>query len=176
MKQKEVSTTSLYSLASELKTILDDLADSGGEFSENQERALLTASGLIKEKTDAVCSWVKSQEDLLTLVSIRMKELSEIKQRIDARLNQFDKYTLNCMALMNTQKIEGEFYAIKKRKPSQVVIIEDESLIPIDFVKIPEPKPEIMKSEIAKALKEKKEVPGARLAESTNISLTYGPK
>ena len=52
-------------------------------------------------------------------------------------------------------------------------MINDETLVPLEFIKIPQVKPEIMKAEIAKALKSGKEVSGASLCESENISISY---
>jgi hypothetical protein len=52
----------------------------------------------------------------------------------------------------------------------------DETLIPMDFIKIPEPKPAIQKAEIGAALKKGIEVPGAKLTESTNVSISYKMK
>jgi hypothetical protein len=52
------------------------------------------------------------------------------------------------------------------------VDVFDESQLPIDFIKLPEPKPQIMKAEIAKALKSGEQVPGARLVDGKK-SLIY---
>jgi hypothetical protein len=63
--------------------------------------------------------------------------------------------------------------SISKRRPAQVVEIYDESLISVDFIKIPEPKAVIQKTEIARAIKNGCEVPGARLKDSEKLSISY---
>lgn len=167
---------SLYALSSDLKQILDDLSENGGEFTDQAERAMLTATGMIKDKTDACVSWVQSQEDLIDLVDKRISDLEDMKKRISNRLKKFDDYSLSCLRLLGTNKIEGAMFAIKMRKPSTVTIIENEKLIPMDFIKIPEAKPQLMIAEIGKALKAGTPVPGARLGESSNITINYGTK
>jgi len=102
--------------------------------------------------------------------------LLEFISGINKGLEKFDGYVNNCLISMGTNKIEGNLYSISRRKPSQVVTITDEKLIPMDFIKIPKPAPAIQKSEIATALKAGKEVPGAKLTESLTVSISYKAK
>lgn len=179
MKQNQLvgsTNSSLYNIAEELQKILDDLADQGGEFEGNQEAALLTATGLLSEKTDSCVGWYQSQEDLISLITHRINELNGMKKKIQTRLENFEGYVVHVLGLLKKDKLEGELYSVKRRKPTKVVIIDDETQIPMDYINIPQPKPTIMNSEIAKDLKAGKEIPGARLADSTSISLIFGTK
>lgn len=144
---------------------------------EEQEQVLAAIQVALTTKTDNVVEWVKSQRDLITLVNLKVKELSEFKKRIETRLDNFDSYTNACLVALDTPKLEGKLYAIKRRKPTKVVVIHDETKIPMDFIKLPEPPaPTVMKAEIAKALKAGTEVPGAALEDSKTISITYDTK
>ena len=102
----------------------------------------------------------------------RITELRALVERIDRRVESFDEYVASCVKKLPDQEIKGELVTVKIRKPSKKVEVFDEALLPVDFVKIPEPKAVIMKSEIAEALKSGVEVPGARLVDGKE-SLNY---
>lgn len=164
---------SLYNITSDLSETLIQLSENDGELSDEIESKLSTIQAMLTVKTDDVCGWIASQDDLIKLADDRIKALQEFKQGINKRLDKFDLYVNTCLGALNVTKIEGTLYKISKRAPSKAVVISDETLIPLEFIKIPQVKPEIMKSEIAKALKSGKEVPGASLCFSENISISY---
>ena len=165
--------TSLYQIASEVQSTLEEIVSLEGELTPEVEQKIKSLENILAEKTDNVVEWVESQNDLVLLAKNKIKDLSEFISRIENRLGKFDEYVNNCMASMGSQKIEGKLHSIVKRKPVQVVTVFDETLIPMEFVKIPEPKPAISKTEIGKALKAGIEVPGAKLEESKTISISY---
>jgi len=169
-----MSNPSLYSVTTEIALLLHEVTEAQGEVTPEVEQKLSQVNTLLATKTDNVVQWVHSQEDLITLVDMKLKELAEYKRAVQARLQKFDGYVDACLSTLGTTKLEGALFAIKKRKPTQVVEVFDESLIPLDFVKIPPPPAAtISKTDIAKALKANQEVPGARMVESKNISLSY---
>jgi hypothetical protein len=168
-----MKNNSLYAITSELQSLLDEVTELQGELTPDLEVRMENVNHAITMKTDNVVQWVQSQEDLISLVDMKVKELADFKKGILAKLDRFDGYVDACLNRMNTNKIQGELYQISKRKPTKVVIIHDEKEIPMDFIKIPEPEPTIMKTEIAKALKSGQSVPGASLEDSKNVSITY---
>lgn len=167
---------SLYQISSEMDQLLEAVATADGEITPEIEAQIAQVNTALVEKTDGIVSWVNYNEDLIELAQKRIKDLQEFILRTNAKLGNFDKYVNACLQRVGTNKIEGKLYSIVKRKPSQVVNIFDETLIPMDFINIPEPKPTVQKAEIAKALKAGKEVPGAKLEESQNISIQYKTK
>lgn len=171
-----MSDVSLYSLTSDFSNLMESIAENGGEIDEEKEAALASAHLALTTKTDNVVAWIHSQEDLIALADNRIKQFQEFKKKILNRLEKFDGYTNACLETLNVMKLEGTLSVIKKRKPTKVVVIHDETLIPMDFIKIPEPVPSIMKKEIGDALKKNIEVPGASLEDSKNISLSYDLK
>jgi len=164
---------SLYQISTEMDQLLEAITQAEGELTPEIEQKLAEVNTALVEKTDGVVAWVNYQEDLIELAKKRMNDLSEFILRTNNKLGKFDEYVDACLKRAGTNKLEGKLYSITKRKPTQVVNVFDETLIPMDFIKIPEPKPTIQKAEIAKELKAGKEVPGARLEESKNISITY---
>lgn len=176
MTSTEVSK-SLYSLTEELTTMMDEISGAGGELSENLEAAHHTVMGLISSKTDSVCGWVRSQEDLIAAIDLRLKELSAMKKKVGDRIDRFDGYVNACLMKAGTMKLEGELHVIKKRKPTKIVVIQDETQIPLDYIVTPPPpKAAPDKKAIADALKKNIEVPGCSLEDSPTISLSYGLK
>ncbi len=167
---------SLYQITTELQSLLDEVTQADGELTPELEEKINEVSTTLTQKTDGVVGWVNYQEDLIGLAKNRIGELQELIQRVEKRLEKFDGYVNACLMTMGTNKIEGKICTITKRKPSQVVVVFDESQIPLEFIKIPEPKPAIQKAEIGKALKLGHAVPGAHLEESKTISITYKTK
>lgn len=164
---------SLYQISTEMDQLLEEVTAAEGELTPELEAKIAQVQNDLIEKTDGIVNWVNSQEDLVDLAQAKIDELTAFKARINAKLSKFDSYVDACLKRVGTNKIEGKLYSICKRKPVQVVTIFDETLIPMDFIKIPEPTPSVQKTEIAKALKAGKEVPGARLEESKNVSISY---
>lgn len=173
---KPTEMQSLYQITQDLENVLTSIAENDGELSNDHETKMTVLFDLLKSKTDNIVSWVQSQNDLIDLAQAKVDQLKEFQTNVQTRLDRFDAYVNNCLTKLETDKIEGQLCTIKKRKPSQVVFIENESLLPIDFIRIPEPRPEVMKAEIAKLLKAGQEVPGAVLKASSKITINYNLK
>jgi hypothetical protein len=167
---------SLYQISTEMQSLLEEITQAEGELTPEIEEKIALVTSQLTTKTDDVVSWVNYQEDLIGLANARINELKAFIEGVEKGLGKFDGYVNNCLVNLGTNKIEGKFYAITRRKPVQVVNVFDETLIPMDFIKIPEPKPAIQKAEIGAALKKGIEVPGAKLTESTNVSISYKMK
>ena len=161
---------SLFQIENELR----ELFDSVGEEVE-QSAVIATISSALAEKTDQVAYFHESLENYVSLLEAKISELQERKKQVESKIERFDEYVLNCMAINGRDSFEGSLCKIKKRKPSLAVEIVDETKIPIEFIKIPEPKPTIMKAEISKLLKQGEVIEGARLVEG-KISIMYSIK
>jgi len=167
---------SLYDLSKDFSLMMDQLAESGGELTENQEEILKQIQTSLTTKTDNVVQWVHSQEDLIALADQRIKALQDFKKSINTKLSNFDGYVDACLKTLKQSKIDGQLYKISVRKPRKVVVIDDENKIPLEFIKTPEPVSSISLTDIQKALKEGQEVPGASLQDSKTISISYDLK
>jgi len=164
---------SLYQISNEMQILLEEVTQAEGELTPELEQKIVFLNSSLTTKTDDIVAWVNSQDDLIALAKDKISRLSDFIQAIEKSLGKFDGYVNNCLVSMGTNKIEGKLFSITRRKPVMVVNVFDETLIPMDFIKIPEPKPAIQKSEIGAALKKGLEVPGAKLTESTNVSISY---
>lgn len=163
---------SLYNLTHEISEIFDRITDLGGEISEDDEKALKRANELLLSKVDACIGYRSSIEDMIGLAEAKINQIKTGIARLETRLENFDKYVLTCLEKMPEQKLETPSGSIKIKKPLKKVEIFDETLIPVNFIKIPDPKPTIMKKEIADAIKSGLEVSGARLIDGEK-SLIY---
>jgi hypothetical protein len=159
---------SLFDISKEILNFLNDL-DEGAE---DRSVVLEKLTMALTSKTDQVANYRASLVGYVEILDSRINEIEDRKSEIEKKIERFDDYVMNCMSVAQTDSFEGEYSKIKKRKPSQAVDIFDEKLIPIEFIKIPEIKPVIMKAEISKALKQGEVVEGARLMDG-KVSLAY---
>lgn len=171
---------SLFHIENELKTLLDSLEtepDSQEEQTLGKETSLrlIHLTDALTQKTDQVAHFRESLEQFVEYLNSKISELKERKDFYERKIEKFDQYVSDCLSIQDKKEFSGQLYKIQKRKPSQVVEIYDESKIPIEFIKIPEPKPQIMKAEIKDALKNGEIIEGARLAEG-KTTIVYKTK
>lgn len=164
---------SLFSISKDLQNQLDSIIEQDGEINEINELAISKLSELLREKTDAVCSYRQSISEYLNILENRKNDLIEKIHQVEKMAERFDSYVNACLMTLQKNELVGSYSKISKRKPSKVVKITDENLIPIEFIKIPEPKPMIMKKEIGDLLKKGQSVPGTELVDSENIKINY---
>jgi hypothetical protein len=139
----------------------------------NTENDLAVISELLMQKVDNVVGYRNSLESYEQVIENKIADLIEKRDHIKSRLEKLDSYVNASLVINQKTEIIGSFYKIVKRKPSRIVSITNEKLIPLDYLKIPEVKPMIMKKEIGDALKSGQEVPGAALIDSDKVSISY---
>ena len=163
-------TLSLFHIENGLRDLLDGIND---ELTPEQTSlAIVNLYDALVAKTDQVAHFRESLVNYDLLLESKIKELKDRQLSINNKIEKFDEYVLNCMNIQQKDEFIGSFCKISKRKPVKAVEIFDETLVPIEFVRIPEVKPMIMKAEISKALKAGEIVDGARLVDG-KISLQY---
>jgi hypothetical protein len=171
---------SLFHIEVELKNLLESLEtepDSKEEKVLGKETSLrlINLTDALIQKTDQVAIFRESLEIFVELLNTKMKELKDRKDLYERKIEKFDDYVSSCLSIQDKTEFSGQLYKIKKRKPALSVSIIDESKIPIEFIKIPEVKPTIMKAEIAKLLKQGEVIEGAELVEG-KVSIQYSLK
>ena len=124
----------------------------------------------IQEKADSVVGFQNYMEDQIAAVETRVKEMNLYKIQVANKLERLDQYVAACLKQLGTPKIEGKLSTISRRAPTDIVIITDESQLPMEYLRT---KVEAEKVKIKAALKNGVEVPGAVLEKSQNISITY---
>lgn len=152
--------TSLFDLSQELQLILSE--------EKTDQELIQVVQELLVSKIDSVASFRQSIDDQMDRIDSAIKQLKERKEFYGKKSERFDSYVLACLNVSDKKSLNGDVYKISKRK-SQSVEIYDEDNIPLDFIKIPEAKPQIMKAEISKALKAGEIIEGARIVEKETV-------
>ena len=168
-----METRSLFKITEELQGIIEHLLEHEGELTPEIESSLSQLDDALKKKSDGIVDWIKYQESLIDIAKQRRDEMISFIKKTESRIEKFSGYINNCLMKMEVDKIEGDLSKIVKRKPSEIVIITDEKIIPFEYIKVPELVVTIDKVEIKKALKSGIDISGAKLGNSEKISIAY---
>jgi uncharacterized protein YqgQ len=156
---------SLYQINQDYFEIATTLEELEGELTPELEQALSINKNELVEKSHGYINVIKRIESDVTMFDAEIKRLQEAKKRMQKVVEVLEE------RLEDAVKIHGEIktgtYTLKLRK-SESVIIEDESKIPPQFIKIKQ-EFQVMKAEIKKAIKEGEEVDGAYIQENQNL-------
>jgi hypothetical protein len=165
---------SLFAHVAEVED-LADLVDQLGrkdeltpEVAEELSAALIVSIAGTKEKVDR-CAGVLATFEAAEAAAIAERSRLDLRARHFALLAQrLQDYVLAVLSASNLDRIDGNTATLTRRKNPPKVVIEDESVIPWDFMRLPDPLPDPEalpdKKLIAAALKADPEsVPGARL-------------
>lgn len=141
---------SLYSQAEELTALYELIEMDQGEVTEDHEQLMEELFKAIESKTDGVVQFVQSLEDQIASAKNRKKEITSF---ITARENAIDRvkdYVMSCMDRSGSKSFSGDLFEIKERKPSKVLSISDEKLVPVEYLKTTT---SVNKTELTKAVK-----------------------
>ena len=161
---------SLYGISTEIKILLDEICELDGEMSDEFSQKLERLEKLLSEKSESCFFYRKSQGDLLDALKQRKKDFTDAINVLENKIERFEKYLVESMARIGVARIEGPTTSIVIRKPSQIVNIYDENLLPVEYLDkkiIITPK----KKEIKEAIKRGDNIQGAKLVYSDKISL-----
>jgi hypothetical protein len=159
----------LYEMASEFKELLS-LAEAA-ESPEEVEAFADTLQGLkgaIEQKTVGCAMVLRTLAAQETAVETEEKRLKARRQTLSNAQDRLKKYMQEGMEAAQIDKIKSELFTIAIQNNPAKVAIEDESKIPESFWKV-ERTPRV--SDIAAALKDKIEVPGACLIQTRGLRI-----
>jgi hypothetical protein len=138
------------------------------QLTSEQQTALgeqLRASIEKRDKFGNCLEWLKNQAELLRT---KERQLAERRARFEKLFHTLTSSLHQQMLDLGIRKVEGlEFSFTVKKNPSHVEILDEEK-IPPQFISY---KPMIDKASIKSALEEGKEVPGAKLVQSTHLDV-----
>jgi len=165
---------SLFAIEQELKQLFETF-NNEPETDEEKSLRIVQLSDALVAKTDQVAAFRDSLDNFVDYLDAKINELKDRKEAYQNKISKFDEYVASCLSIQDKKELNGQLYKISKRKPSLVVDVFDESKIPLEFINVPQPKPTIMKAEIAKALKAGEIIEGARLVDG-KTSIQYKVK
>jgi hypothetical protein len=116
--------------------------------------------GTLYEKINAICSLLgewQMHADGITAEQQRLADRKRVFQNKKGRLKDYLQWS---MERLNNPKIVTDLYTVRIQKGNMRVCIEDESIIPEDFIHT---EIKINRTDIRRALVEEECVPGAKL-------------
>ena len=163
--------TSLYVLAQEYRQVATELADL--EIDEQTVNDTLEGlSGALEVKATNIAMMAKEMDYLADAVKAAEANMSARRKKLESRADSMRAYVKTAMEHAGISKIECPYFALSIRKNPPAVVIDSEALIPPEYMRTPEPPPPSPdKKAIGAALKEGKEVTGARLAIGTRLDI-----
>lgn len=135
---------------------------------ESDETALLDTLEGMTDLVDQVVAVVRSSEDdagMVAAIKARQEELRGRAERLAARAEAKRIAALNAMLEAGRRKIEAPDFTLSAATKQPGVVITDESAIPDEFKRVPEPPaPKPDRKAIGDALRAGKPVPGCQLS------------
>lgn len=119
-----------------------------------------------QDKLEACGIWVKNEQAEIEALKSEERNLADRRKAKEKRVENMRRYILQSMEDTDTSKLETPKVALSTRK-SQRVIVDDEGVIPVQYLKFSQT---IDKAYLKRALKAGK-VEGAHIEEFTNLTL-----
>lgn len=169
-----MNSLSLYTLSSEVEKLLDsdDAFDpETGELSE----ALSTALGATRDKARDVVAYIMNRDSQVAAINAHIMAVSKRAETLERRNEKLREYLAAQMkrtGMLEISANDGTFSAKLYVERDASVEVFDEKQVPLTYYNVPKtPDPKISKSEISKAIKAGKEVPGARIVKADRLEL-----
>jgi hypothetical protein len=162
--------TALYVIAGEYVEASKKLADLDLD-DQTVADTLEGLSGALEVKAQNVACFIRNLEVTADAIKAFEAEQKERRQAIEKRAERMRSYLQQCMEATGIQRIEGPGIVLAFRK-SSAVAIDEPGLIPVEFMRQPEPPPPSPdKKAIADAIKAGHEVPGAHLETRQHLQI-----
>lgn len=117
---------------------LESLIESN-EGSETLIKSLDAIEGIWNEKAKDVAAFVRNLETTAQAIKEAEGRMAERRKAIENRVEAVKKYLLDNMLFVGIEKIECPLFKISVRNNPPRVVVDDESLIPPEYMVTPEP-------------------------------------
>ena len=165
--------TALYVLSSQYAALADKLDRL--ELDDQTIADTIEASGLVDDiqtKAQGVLMVAAESTKYVPLIEMeiqRLKDLKATRERVAAGLRDYLK---SCMESAGIEKIECPLWKVSIQKNPPSVEVFDSTSIPLAYMTDPKPPaPAPDKAAIREAIKAGKEIPGARMTQSTRLAI-----
>jgi hypothetical protein len=163
--------TQLYVLANEYKAAADTLSNLDLD-AQTIADTLEGLSGDLEQRAAATAMVARNMSSLAAQIKEAEAAMAARRKSLESRAEHLTKYLHDCMVHAGKQAIECPYFALTIKKNPPAVVINEPGLIPVEFMRTPEPPPpSIDKVAIKDALKDGKEVPGAHLQQATRLEI-----
>lgn len=109
----------------------------------------------IEDKAENIIKMIKNYEGDIASIHAEIKRLEAMKKRRTNRVASLKEYLKSNLISLNKKKLETTLFKITIGKGKDKVVIEDESKVPVEFIKTYF---EVDKTSLTEALKDKSKV------------------
>lgn len=163
--------TSLYVLSAEYHALASKLMESDLD-DQTISDTLEGASGDLEVKAVNVAMFVRNLEASAEAINEAIKGMNERKNAIEKKADSIRQYLFDNMKRCEINKIESPYFALTIKNNPPSVVIDDASLLPVEFMRQPiPPLPTPDKTAIKAALQAGKEVLGAHIEQSQRLEI-----
>lgn len=166
-----MTALSLYNIAQEHRAMVERLMDFQDD-SQAISDTIEAESYPLEVKAQNTAYAVKTLKATVEAIKVEEKNMATRRKAIENHIMRIEEYLKTCMEVAGVLKIECAHFriAIKKNPPS--VEVFEPSLVPVEFMKTPEPPPpDVDKAAIRGAIASGKEVPGAMMVQGTRVEI-----
>ena len=162
---------SLYAIAAEFRNMVERLTDCQDDAAAIAD-TIEAESYPLEIKAQNVAYAIRNLEASAAAIKEAEAQMAERRKRIEKRAEQVKEYLKTAMEVAGVTKIDCPHFALSIAKNPPSVDIYEPSMIPLIYMRQPEPPPPaIDKTAIKEALKAGKDVPGALLAQGTRLAI-----
>lgn len=166
-----MTAITLYEISAEFRAMVEHLTNC-------QDDAQAVADTIEAEayplqlKAQNVAYAIRNLEASAAAIKEAEQQMAERRKRIEKRAEHIREYLKTCMEVAGVSRIECPHFLLSIQKNPPSVEVFEPSLVPVEFMKTPEPPPPAPdKVAIKAALKDGRDVPGALLAQGTRLAI-----
>lgn len=161
----------LYQIASEYKSVINDLVDEEtGEISETSLELLNQMSGDFNNKGLAIASLIQNIDAERSAIANAKKAMADRESRIANRVKALKSYLQTNMERSGITEISCAEFEIKLKKCPVSVDVLDEKLIPEEFLRV-KTVTDVDKVKLKAALQSGVEIQGAALKNNMSLQI-----
>ncbi len=154
----------LYELTDKYKVLQNFIEENNAE---GFELALSQIEGEIGEKLEGYAMVLKNIESDIAGIKAEEKRLAERRKSMENSLSRMKENMAITLSTVEGNRVKTEKFTFSFRKSTSVKV-EDESVIPPQFIKVEKT---ISRAELTKALKNGEQIQGAKLVENQSLSI-----
>jgi hypothetical protein len=164
---KEIMNKSLFVIQTDLKSLIEDIEEAGGEVTPEQIEQLTISRTELQTKSLNYVHYIKKLESDIELAKVYEEQVEQFKKRKQKLIDRLKETLLT--AVENFGDIETEIFKVTTRKSESVEVVDIDK-IPSEYL-VPKTTYSLDKVKVKYYLKEGKEVPGAILKVNQNLAI-----
>ena len=125
----------------------------------------------LEEKVQGYEMVARTMEAPRSFIQAEIKRLQGLDKAIELRAKSLRERVQDTMTAMGVQKIACPLFEVRIQKNPAALDVYDERMVPAEFWHTPEPATTLDKAALKAALKEGREVQGARLTQSESLRI-----